>query len=967
MNVYFRNTAFQKITYTKYIYILIILICYSKVLLSIDLQSITTPSIVNYTWKEYQGSSQVWGITQDQNQIMWFGNNGCVLWHDGLEWGRVDIPNGSIVRCLNTVSDNSILAGAFGDFGQINRDNYGQYSFESWLEKVPMEYRNFNEVWRIHELNNIIYIQSKEIILKFRDKKFIGALEPDNQFRFSFLSGGRLYVEEVGEGLKVYLNDQLTLLEKGAFFQNKEVWYVGHWFGRLLVITQNEGAFVYENGTWKMWSTEVNSLLKDYGLFSTHQHGNEGFIFGTVQGGMLITDSEGTVQHTINIKRGLQNNTVLNVYTDNMDNIWLGLDKGISLLKKSDPFSILIKEDGFGTGYAAIEFEDRIYLGTNDGLYTFSDEANDFILVENSRGQVWSLKIINNELYCCHDNGLFRVRENVAEKVFNIEGVWNLLEVPGEDFYISGTYYGLYKIEIKNSARAVKITGFNESSRIMEFDDENKLWMSHGYEGVFRLNINSDFTRTESVLNFGPQQGLPSRINNEVFKFNDKIIIAAEDGFYIYNDVIGLMLPYERWNKLLKLDHPVSKIQQDPWGRIYFFNASKLTWAIIKDDSLMHIDSTSFLPLRNDFFAAYENIYFTSKETAILGTVEGFSVYNRDRTMGENKELPFFIKRINSGIREGGNNHKISLPINTDQYRLPYHQNNLFIELSYPVYTNNEDIVISCSVDGKLLPDVIDNNQVFLKDLSHGLHQINIQARSLASNYQSDLIQMSVNVLPPWYFRWYSFFAVGGLIIVLVLFARRYYLKKLESIRKREEISLGKKMKEKQEALRLQAEKAEKELIIIRNEQLKSLNRRKAEEIANSTMELVHKNKMLLTVKETLELIQKERDIEIRNIRIKDLLKKIDRDLNNEENWKIFEQNFYEVHENFLNTIKEKHPSLTSKDLRLCAYLKMNLSSKEIAPLLRISSRSVEISRYRLRKKMNLGHNTNLTDYLHSI
>ena|GEM_PF-3739805 len=57
------------------------------------------------------------------------------------------------------------------------------------------------------------------------------------------------------------------------------------------------------------------------------------------------------------------------------------------------------------------------------------------------------------------------------------------------------------------------------------------------------------------------------------------------------------------------------------------------------------------------------------------------------------------------------------------------------------------------------------------------------------------------------------------------------------------------------------------------------------------------------------------------------------------------------THEQFLNKIKEMHPELTSKDLRLCAYLRMNLSSKEIAPLLRISVRGVENHRYRVRKK----------------
>ncbi|HEU0226802.1 MAG TPA: LuxR C-terminal-related transcriptional regulator, partial [Arachidicoccus soli] len=57
-------------------------------------------------------------------------------------------------------------------------------------------------------------------------------------------------------------------------------------------------------------------------------------------------------------------------------------------------------------------------------------------------------------------------------------------------------------------------------------------------------------------------------------------------------------------------------------------------------------------------------------------------------------------------------------------------------------------------------------------------------------------------------------------------------------------------------------------------------------------------------------------------------------------------------------------PNLTAQDLRLAAYLKMNLTTKEIAPLLNISTRGVEIKRYRLRKKMNLDEHENLSDFM---
>ena len=69
----------------------------------------------------------------------------------------------------------------------------------------------------------------------------------------------------------------------------------------------------------------------------------------------------------------------------------------------------------------------------------------------------------------------------------------------------------------------------------------------------------------------------------------------------------------------------------------------------------------------------------------------------------------------------------------------------------------------------------------------------------------------------------------------------------------------------------------------------------------------------------------------------------------------------------FIKELKTKYPKLTPNDLKLCTYLRLNLSSKEIAPLLNISVRSVEISRYRLRKKMGLPTEINLVDHILSI
>jgi len=122
-------------------------------------------------------------------------------------------------------------------------------------------------------------------------------------------------------------------------------------------------------------------------------------------------------------------------------------------------------------------------------------------------------------------------------------------------------------------------------------------------------------------------------------------------------------------------------------------------------------------------------------------------------------------------------------------------------------------------------------------------------------------------------------------------------------------------------------------------------------------MSLIKKNEFLNNIKNELKNSENSKNL-------KHVVKIIDKNLNNTDDWNLFEEAFNNADKDFLKKIKNSHQTLTSNDLRLCAYLRLNLSSKEIAPLLNISPRSVEVKRYRLRKKMGLSHEANLSDYI---
>lgn len=97
---------------------------------------------------------------------------------------------------------------------------------------------------------------------------------------------------------------------------------------------------------------------------------------------------------------------------------------------------------------------------------------------------------------------------------------------------------------------------------------------------------------------------------------------------------------------------------------------------------------------------------------------------------------------------------------------------------------------------------------------------------------------------------------------------------------------------------------------------------------------------------------------------LRGIRRKVETELGSEEDWQVFEKQFSQVHQGFMRLLADRYPSLTSTELKICALLKINLSSKRIAQILHISSLTVDTHRKRIRNKIGLGDRNNLTSFL---
>ncbi|MCB0638615.1 MAG: hypothetical protein KDC54_18420, partial [Lewinella sp.] len=250
-----------------------------------------------------------------------------------------------------------------------------------------------------------------------------------------------------------------------------------------------------------------------------------------------------------------------------------------------------------------------------------------------------------------------------------------------------------------------------------------------------------------------------------------------------------------------------------------------------------------------------------------------------------------------------------------------------------------------------------------LTNLPPGDYLFQVEARN-AYGQISEAAAFAFVIRPPWYASSvargiYILLGIIGLIALFYLYSHR--LNRERTAMAQEQAAT---IARKEAIFREEQEKSEAEIIRLRNENLRADIQHKNAQLASSTMHLVQKSETLQGIKQELEKLLQGKVNSDEKRKIRQLVHTLEDDIRLDNMWEQFDTYFDQVHGNFLQNLREAYPNLTPKDQRLCAYLRMNLSTKEIAPLMNISVRGVEISRYRLRKKLDLDTSTNLTDFL---
>ena len=927
---------------------IILLLLVTTTTTAVKAQDYWQRAVVNYTRQSYRSGNQNWQACQSREGWMYFANNKGLLEFDGSNWTTFPLPGNAKVRAVRVIGD-TIYIGALGQFGHFTRNKKGRLTYERLSESVDIAGQT--NIWHIHQIGHDIYYQSDGAF-------FIN----DGQTKLDCLTGisystvvyNRLYTVS-SRGISVLVGKQFQLLKGIDNSLVASIVSILPWkHGQLLFVSSSQGLFVYSNNHLEPLPTAADDLISGERV-STAALSKDYLALGTMQGGVVLLNLHTNSAEQITIASGLQNKTVLSTTFDRDQNLWLGLDNGIDCIPLQSPLRYLnSRQSPIGSGYCSISYNNKLYLGTNQGLYEMSNGQIRFI--EGTGSQVLCLDTIDGKLFC-GGRQFFLSFDKDRITHYNARGVWGVRSVGyRDDILLTASYWGLRLMRRKGTdwqmAEEIKGTDISAKSFYLE-DSSGAVWVANKEKGIYRLVLSDDLLNVTSQKCHNSLQ-LPKGDNVSIAKIDGETVIASRQGLFRYNSTKDKLEPYSSLEERLEGHTSYSFIRQEKNGDIWYAT-----------DGIIHLmrgkQNSGFL--YNYLIEDFESVSLWN-HYAIIGTEEGFASIKLNQSGGYPISLPASqeyhmsprIRRIYIGNYTDTLFYGCQEPV-----IVPWRDHSLRFEYSTANYDPSQTVLYSYCLEGSTDKDWSPYSRSRIKEytnLPEGDYTFRLRIMT-KGNQKPVETRFRFTILPPWYRTWWAYLLYTlGFLAFCYLGYRRLRKSRQQLIQQKDE-----QIQEREEQIEtLQEEKLEIEL------------RSKQDELVRSRMNIVRKNEMLQEIRNTAvslnNAIPSANDpkpaeaLSTIKRRVVRLIGQIDTNIEHDDDLDAFHDSFDAVHHNFLKILDERYPDLSRKEKMLCAYIRMGLQSKEIAPLQNISTRGVEISRYRIRQKLGLDKNASLTEFL---
>lgn len=924
-----------------------------------------TPIVKQFVKQDYGASNQNWSVAQDSRGLMYFANNQGLLQFDGNLWELFRMPQNKLVRSVYIDKSDRIYVGSFEEFGYFEKEKNGKLIYKSLSDSLKGYSMMNDEIWTIIEINNTIVFQSFTSYFTFKKGLVEGHRQPVTFLFFSPFGNDVLVNTKQHALCRLDIEKHQLIPFSQNPIKGEILTILPLDKKRYIAVTVNDGLYYFDGKVFSRFETDARDLLRQVVVNRAVITPDKNILLGTIQHGVIAFNKEGKKLWMLNQSNVLQNNTVLGMLIDKGGNAWLALDKGIAYLQLNSDIRFINSFDPpIGAVYDVKIKGKDIFIGTNQGLYKGGFRGNNILNpspVNPVKGQVWNISVYDGQYFIGNNDAGYQLENETPGLGSPVQGGFCIKKgiIHGNEVLVEGTYTQLCIYLKKNGAWKFSHTvdGFVNPVRYLEIDYTGRIWASHLHQGLFSIELSHDLKKIDRINTYNSLDGV-NKYNINVFTVNNRVVFTDHHAFYTYDDIEKQIIPYKELNE--SLGHAVSafRIAHFKSNYYWFIRDTEASLFRINEGKAELIDIVQYSLFKNQTVDDYQQVVPVNDNQCLLTLENGLALYQFNPEKTAVKKATLQLKTIS--VTDVDLSEVQYLPVYNDENKLeiPFRKNNVTFTVYYPDYTQMNNVMYRFRLEGldKLWGAPVLTNRKVYDYLPHGSYVLHVEVLDNSGLKLSEL-SYAFEVKPPFYWSiWARVFYL--LLIVLFIYGTMRFFRNRY---RRKYLLLQKEQEDRQ---RYEIEKKEQEIVALKNEKLEADLTLKSKELAESTMSLINKNEMLVLLKE--EVIRQKATLgtQYPNKYADKLIRMIDENISSEDDWIKFQANFDRIHENFFRHLHRDYPDLTSNDLRFCAYLRLNLSSKDIAHLMNITLKGVEVARYRIRKKINLPSHKSLTEFM---
>ncbi len=888
------------------------------------------------------GQKQVWGIREGVSDFMFLAINDGLAMYDGMRWRIYQTPEKSVIRALHW--DNAserLYSSGVNEFGYWTLDNFGEMRYTRLFHNERFRELSY-DFWRIAfpAGSDSVMFQSHGIIFAYNTvSESLSSIEPSHSFAYMHAVGNRIYVQD---GRLLFLIREDGERKKICELDSRVINMFADDAGVLLLAIEHLGIFRFDGERLSPVDPHTNAMLSSAKITSCEQYGKM-LLVGTTRGGLFVLDAEGQIVEGFCRDDELSNATVLSLGVDSEGNIWLGMDAGVAMIdNSSDEYYLLAGE--MGQVQAVVPYGEGLVAGTNKGLFVLSARGT-IEPVAGSQGMVWKLIRIGEAIFVLHDQGLFLFESGVMTPIRR-EGIMNMVQLHNDKrFFVAGDYNGLSlyetvdgKLDFVNT-----IKNYGGYARNFFIDRNDNIWLPIRGVGFVRLTLSDDKTHIAETRHFdidfsgADKMVLCTLIDGEP-------VLYADGKAYVVNYIKDTLEYNPSFTELLGMCGAGLAVCTQIGNRFWYISEGDVGYIERSPGGVL----TKFPELFGNIYdRRLTSHFFRVNGMTAIGFHNGIGLI----TSGRNT-----ASRLQIGMIEAyGTKETMLYDRSKASFDIPATMNNIRI---YPVRPGKSR-VIEYRIDGLYddwTPVEVDDC-IQLVSLPSGDYTVRLRqggGTGAGHSPSGDTVSFRIRVAGPWYFSAVAIACYMLIVLALSILVRSYYHRKNRKAGERiRQIEQEKRIRELEELEKENLLK-EKRITELETERLRSDIRDKDKRLANLTMNSMKRNGMLGELRQEITDLMGLDNVGKVKISLARVVRRINTQMNNDEDWPLAEKYFNTIYDGLLDRLRAARPNLSQTDLKLCVYIKLNLSTKEIAEIMNISPRSVEMARYRLRKKLNL-------------